>query len=75
MQGELALLKDTINTMVDGLGTLSLLGLANREGRDHTPWIYLPLLLWRAVLLGVPLGEDEVATGRSLVSGGESRYA
>jgi hypothetical protein len=61
--------------MVDGLGTLALLGLADRERRDHTPCVYLPLLLWRAFLLVVPLGEDEVATGRSLVSGEESRYA
>jgi hypothetical protein len=49
VQGELASLKDTINTMVDGHGTF----LADWEGRYHTPCVYLALLLGRDFLLGV----------------------
>jgi hypothetical protein len=62
VQGELASLKDTINTMVDGLGTL----LADREVGFHTPCVYLSLLLWWTVLRGVRRGDD-VAAGHSLV--------
>jgi hypothetical protein len=54
VRGELASLKDTINTTVDGHGTLALSGLSGREGRYHRPCVYLPLLLWLALLLGVP---------------------